>query len=50
MTASDQVTTSGSAESLGRAEVAAMIDHTLLVPEATPEQARSSVWRPGASA
>ena len=40
MTASDQVTTPSSAGSLGRAEVAAMIDHTLLVPEATPEQVR----------
>jgi deoxyribose-phosphate aldolase len=40
MTASDQVTAPGSAGSLGRAEVAATIDHTLLVPEATPDQVR----------
>ena len=40
MTASDQVTTPGSRNPLGRAEVAAMIDHTLLVPEATADQVR----------
>ena len=40
MTASDQETTPGSAGPLGRAEVAAMIDHTLLVPEATADEVR----------
>jgi deoxyribose-phosphate aldolase len=40
MTASDQMAAPGSAGPLGRAEVAAMIDHTLLVPEATPDQVR----------
>ena len=40
MTASDRGTANSSTGPLGRAEVASMIDHTLLVPEATPDQVR----------